>query len=216
MTSSNARITKGANPYVSAPAAPCSTSTTLITKSLVLSNDFIVFAHAAVGQNRIGFVKPEGYATAGDCTQAQAAPNANSFPSALAYDKDNKVLFVAYSGNATTRDINSIYAYTLNEAPGSVSISAINKIYDASLYGIEHSFLLYEISDMIYDTVDKKLFVATAVNTATTILNFSIEKLNYDFSLIGTSNNSVLTRTSTSPFKPYNSDTKCISAMMID
>lgn len=215
ITSSNVRILNGANPYVNAPAAPCSTSTTLISKVLTLNNQFILFLHAATSQNRFGFVKPTGYATAGDCTPAQAAPNAAAFPVATAYDPINSKLLVAYAGSTTATDINSIYSYDITETSSSVTVGAANKIYDANLYPTTYPFLLYGVSAMTLDLVDNQLYVATAVNTSTAIVNYSIEKLSYNASQIGVSNSSVLTKSGTSPFYNYGSDTKCLSDLLI-
>ncbi len=215
ISSANVRITKGANPYVNAPAAPCATSTTLISKSITLTNQFIAFTHAATAQNRIGFVKPAGYAAGGDCTVAQAAPNANSFPVAIAYDALNTNLIVAYAGSTVTTDINSIYVYTLAETDTTVAITATNKIYDVADYPTTYSYLLYGISDMIFDSAENTLYIATAINTTPIITNFSIEKFSYDPSKLGTDNSRVLIRSSNTPFYNYGSDTKCISDMMI-
>ncbi len=215
ISSANVRITKGANPYVNAPAAPCATSTTLMSKVTTLSNQFILFLHAATSQNRFGFVKPEGYSIAGDCTPAQAAPNVASFPVATAYDAINSKLLVAYAGSATTTDINSIYAYNITETSTSVTVGAANKIYDVSLYPATYPYLLYGISEMVLDPVDNMLYIATAVNTATTVVNYAIEKFSYDASQIGVTNTSVLTRSGSTPFFDYGGDTKCIADMMI-
>lgn len=214
ITSSNVRLLNGANPYISAPTAPCATSTNLVSKTLSLKNEFIVFLHAAVGQNRFGIVKPTGFNAAGDCPVAQNAPNAASYPVAAAYDSVNSKLIVAYAGNATTTDLNSIYTYDITESAGSVAIGAANRIYDSSLYPATYPYLLYGISDMIYDAVDKKIYIATANNTSTTISNYTIEKFSYDASQIG-GTNTVLTRVGTIPFYNYGSDTKCIADMMI-
>lgn len=215
ITSSNVRILKGANPYISAPAAPCATSITLIPKVEVLSNQFIVFLHAAASQNRFGFVKPEGYSAVGDCTVAQAAPNVASFPVATVYDAANSKLIVAYAGSATATDINSIYAYDITETASSVTVGAANKIYDVSQYPTTYPYLLYGISEMVLDPEEKKIYIATAVNTSTTVVNYAIEKFSYDGSKIGVSNSEVLTRNGTVPFYDYGIDTKCISDMMI-
>ena len=215
ISSSNVRITKGANPYVNAPAAPCATSTTLMSKVGTMTNQFIVFLHAAVGQNRFGFVKPDGYTAGGDCTVAQSAPNANSFPVASTYDAVNSKLLVAYAGSATTTDINSIYAYSITETTSSTTVGAANKIYDSSLYPATYPYLLYGISEMILDPATNKLYIATAVNTATTVVNYAIEKFTYDPTRIGVSNTVVLSRSGSTPFYNYASDTKCISDMMI-
>lgn len=215
ITSASIRITKGANAFVNAPAAPCATSTTLMSKVTTLNNQFIVFLHAATSQNRIGFVKAEGYAAAGDCTPAQAAPTAAAFPVAVAYDAVNSKLLVAYAGNSTTTDINSIYSYNVAETPTSVALSSPNKIYDASLYPTTYPYLLYGVSEMVLDPVENQLYIATAINTATTVVNYAIEKFSYDPAQIGVSNTAVLTRSGTTPFYSHGADTKCISSMII-
>lgn len=215
ISAANVRVTKGANAYVNAPAAPCATSTTLMSKVSTLSNQFIVFLHAATSQNRFGFVKPEGYAAAGDCTPAQAAPTALAFPVATAYDAVNSKLLVAYAGSTLNADINSIYAYSITETASSVTVGAANKIYDANAYPTTYPYLLYGISEMVLDPVDNKLYIATAINTATTVVNYAIEKFSYDATQIGVSNSSVLTRSGSTPFYDYGGDTKCIADMII-
>jgi hypothetical protein len=215
ITSANVRVLKGANPYVNAPAAPCATSTTLMSKVQTMSNQFILFLHAATSQNRFGFVKAEGYGASGDCTPAQAAPNTASFPVASAYDAINSKLIVAYAGSSTATDINSIYAYSITETSSSITVGAANKIYDASLYPTTYPYLLYGVSSMVLDSTENKLYVATAINTSTTIVNYAIEKFSYDPAQIGVSNSSVLTRSGTMPFYDYGSDTKCIADMTI-
>ncbi|GEM_PF-922349 len=215
LTSSGSRITKGANPYVNAPAAPCATSTTLINSITSLSNDFIAFAHAGAGQSRIAFNKPTGYALAGDCTLAQATPNAAAYPTSMIYDSENTTLIVAYAGNAVTTDINSIYAYKLTEDASSVTISSAHKIYDSSLYPVTYSYLLYGISAMTYDATNKTIYIGSAATTATTVVNYIITKLNYDSTLLGVDDTKVLSVASPNPFYKYGSDTKCISDLMI-
>lgn len=215
ITSANVRITKGASPFISAPAAPCATATTLISKVTALGNEFVAFLHAGASNNRFGFVKPEGYAVAGDCSPAQAAPNTAAFPVAVAYDKTNAKLIVAYAGTSTATDINSIYVYEITETASSVSIGASHKIYDANLYPATYPYLLYGVSEMVLDPNDNSLYVATAINTATAVANFAIEKLSYDPSQIGVDNTKVLTRKTARSFYEYGSDTKCISSMII-
>lgn len=216
ITSNNIRILNGANPYITSPAAPCATSTSNMTKIVQFNNKFIGFIHAAAGQNRIGIVKPTGYSTAGDCSLGANAPNTGSYPTAMTYDNVNNYLIVAYAANSTATDINSIYAYPVSETSTSVTLGTGQKIYDVSLYPATYSYLLYGISDMRLDTRTNSLYVATAVSTATTVLNYAIEKLNYDYSQIGTANTAVLTKTGSTPFYTFGSDTKCISSMLID
>jgi hypothetical protein len=215
ITAANVRVTNGTNPFVNAPATPCATSTTLMSKVLTMSNQFILFLHAATSQNRFGFVKPVGYISTGDCTPAQAAPSAAAFPVAAVYDAINSKLLIAYAGNATTTDINSIYAYNITETASSVTVGAANKIYDANAYPATYPYLLYGISAMVLDSVENKLYVATAVNTSTTIANYAIEKFSYDPTKIGVANTTVLTRSSSVPFYDYGGDTKCIADMII-
>lgn len=214
-TSSGVRITKGANPYISAPAAPCATSTTLLNKIGVISNGLIYFSHAAASQNRFGFVKASGYGIAGDCSPAQAAPVATAYPSAVAYDSANSNLIVAYSGNTLAADINSIYVYPLIQGAGAVNVGTGIKVYDASEFPGVYPYLLYGITHMQLDLVTNKLYVSTANASVTAISNFQIEALNYSPSMLGVNNQSVLTRPAGAPFYNYGADTKCISQMAI-
>ena len=207
LTSANARV--GA-PYINATAAPCATSTTLIPKALTLSNGKVVFLHAATGQNRFGIFNTAGGTT---CAVNQAAPNAVAFPTTAVYDSTNNKLIVAYAGNASTTDLNSIYIYIVNETTG--AITSPQKIYDASLYPSTYSYLLYGISAMTYDAQTSTIFIATAINNATTVVNYSIEKFTYNPALIGVTNSQVLTRVGTSPFYPYDNDTRCISDLLV-
>ncbi|MES3038973.1 MAG: hypothetical protein V4736_13790 [Bdellovibrionota bacterium] len=213
LSSANVRITAGANPYVNAPGGTCITSTTLISKVLTLGNGNIVFLHAAAAQNRIGIISAAGYTAAADCKTSQAAPTATAFPVAAAYDATNTTLIVAYAGNTLATDVNSIYAYSVNETTN--VISNPQKIYDASLYPVTYPYLLYGISEMTYDSVNRSLYIATAISTVTTVVNYAIEKFTYDFSKIGVSNTTVLTRVGSTPFYPYGIDTKCITSMFV-
>lgn len=207
ITSGNVRI--GA-PYISASAAPCNTSTTLIPEVLTLSNGKFVFLHAAASQNRFGIFAASGGTT---CAAAQAAPNANAYPTAAFYDSANAKLFVAYAGNASTTDLNSIYAYSIDESTN--AISGATKIYDASLYPATYNYLLYGISEMAYDAETSTVYIATAITNATTVANYAIEKFTYDPTQLGVDNTKVLTRVGSTPFFEYGSDTKCISSMFI-
>jgi len=214
-TSTGVRITKGANPYINAPAAPCATSTTLMTKVGVISNGMIAFTHAAASQNRFGFVRASGYSVAGDCTPAQVAPNAAATPSAFAYDSVNSRLIVAFSGSATTTDLNSIYIYPLTQTATTVTLGAGVKVYDSADFPGVYPYLLYGVTDMVLDPLTNKLYVATANASTTTIANFQIEALNYNPSLVGVSNSSVLTKPAGPAFYGFGVDTKCISQMAI-
>lgn len=207
------RLLVGANPWLSlsTPASSCTTSATLISAVQKLSNGLLVFAHAATGNARIGVVSALGYSINSDCKSAQSAPVATAFPTAMAYDSTNNKLIVAYGGNSTASDINSIYTYSIDESTG--VISDPQKIYDSNGFGSTFNYLLFGISAMTLDAGSNTLYVATTVSTATTAVNYKIEKFSYNPSLIGTSNNSVLGYQGT--FYSNGNDTKCISSMMI-
>lgn len=207
LTSANVRL---GNPYISPTVAPCGSSNTLISKVLTLSNGKFVFLHAAAAQNRFGIFATTGGTT---CAAAQAAPTANAYPTAAFYDATNAKLFVAYAGNAATTDLNSIYMYSIDESTN--AISDATKVYDASLYPGTYSFLLYGISEMAYDSSTNSVYVATATTTATTVVNYAIEKLTYDPTQIGVDATKILVRSGTTPFYEYGNDTKCISKMFI-
>lgn len=214
ITSANVRITQGANPFINAPAGSCATSTTLISKVIPLTNGNLVFLHAATGQNRIGIISSSGYSVVGDCKTGVSAPNASSFPVAGFYDSANAKLIVAYAGSSTADNINTIYAYDVDE--NNNTITNPQEIYDSNGYPTTYPYLLYGVTHMSYDSTTGHIYVATAVNTATTIQNYAIEKFAYNPSQIGSSNTTVLTRAGSTPFFDYGVDTKCISSMFID
>ncbi len=210
ITSGNVRL--GA-PYINPTAAPCNTSTTLISKVLTLSNGKFVFLHAAANQNRFGIFAATGGTT---CATAQAGPlgvAGAAYPTGAFYDAANAKLIVAYAGNTTATDVNSIYAYSVDETTN--AITSPQKIYDASLYPATYPHLLYGISEIAYDSATGTVYIATATTTATTVVNYAIEKFTYDPSQIGVDNTKVLTRSGSTPFIQYGGDTKCISKMFI-
>ncbi len=208
------RLTIGANAWLTmaAPVSSCTTSNTLITSLAQLNNGMLVYAHAATGQSRIGVVSPLGYTIAGDCKAAQAAPNATSFPTAMFYDSVNQKLIVSYGGSTNAADLNTLYAYTINETTG--AISSPQELYDSNVFGSTYNYFLFGIPAMAYDSEKSTVYVASTINTLTTATNYKIEKLTYAPDQIGTTNTAVLT-TSASTFYPYGNDTKCISDMMV-
>jgi hypothetical protein len=205
MTSSGVRF--GA-PLIPSNLGACGNPITQMTSLSVLNNSKIVFTHAAAGQNRFGIISATGYSGVGDCLGAQAAPNANAYPVASVYVAASKQLIVAYAGNAITTNLNSIYAYDIDETTN--AITGATALYDASLYPATYSYLLYGISSMAYDADTQSLYVATAISNATTVVNYAIEKFTYDPTA------KTITRATTStPFYNYGIDTKCIASMII-
>lgn len=196
----------------------CVVNTTLLSSVVTLKNGNIVFAHAATGLNRIGIVSSAGYSATASCLNGNAvvtAPVATAFPTAMVYDAANNQLLVAYAGNVTTTSVNSIYAYPINESANTIGTGV--KIYDVNQLGASPgwNYLLYGISAMTYDSAGGVIYVASAINTNTTIAGYKIEKLTYAPAKIGVDNYEVLKRSGSSIFYDYGSDTKCISGLTI-
>lgn len=197
------RLTIGASsPWVNAPGGSCASSATLISSIQQLSNGKIIFTHAAASQNKIGLISAAGYTVTADCLAAQSAPSVSSFPTASVYIESANQLIVAYAGNTTTTDINSIYVYDINETTN--AISNATKLLDANT-----SNYIYGISAMAYDSDNSYLYVATANSFSTAITNYNIERFSYN------SGTKTLTRKGSTPFYTYGFDTKCISSMII-
>lgn len=212
------RIMSSTYPFIHLANPPatsnCSTANTLISDLQVLgSGGLIAVAHAAAGKTGFAVLSATGYAAVADCKNNvfQAAPQTTTFPSAMAYDSVNHYLLVAYAGSTTATDINSIYAYSIDEATGAIGTG--QKVYDAATYGSTYPFLLYAVSAMAFDKTSKNLYVATATSSATTVANYRIERLHYDPTMIGSANTSVLTYDRT--FYNFGNDTKCISQLTI-
>ncbi len=214
ITAGSGRLTVGANPWINlaTPTSACTTSNTMISSILQLPSGLLAFAHAGSGTARIGIVSALGYSVAGDCKSGVTAPTANAFPTSMVYDKENKFLIVAYGGSSTGADLNSIYAYSVDETTG--VITNPQKIYDSNQFGSTYNFLLFGISAMAFDSEKQQLYVATTISNATTAVNYRIEKLSYDAAKIGINNTAVLTKSNT-VFYNYGYDTKCISDLMI-
>lgn len=217
--SSGTRIPAAAtnNPYINAPAAACNTSTSIV-KILTLNNGDIVYLNNAAGQNRFGIISSGGYTLTTDCRSVQAAPTATSNPTAMAYDRVNNKLIVAYSNNTRAINQNAIYSYDINES--TFAITNPQKLYDANAWPGTHPYLLYAISDMVLDSANNQIYIATATTTATTVAGYKIMRFNYDASKIGTDNNNVLgipagADASDPVFYAAGLDTRCISQMII-
>ena len=205
----NQGVRVGAPFIPTALATNCGASNALMTSTVTLNNGNIIFANAAASNNRLAMISAGGYLAAGNCLLSSAvnAPVATAFPVALSYVSASNQLIVAYAGTAVTTSINSIYVYDVNET--SNTITNATRIYDASLYPTTYPYLLYGISAMTYDSATEELYVATANSTATTVVNYLIEKFKYDPAAKS------ITRIGTVPFYNYGLDTKCISGMVI-
>lgn len=209
----NASGVRNITPYVNNNlGATCGTANTLYTDIAVSATGRIITANAAATpNNRLISVAATG--ATGSCAAAQAAPATTTFATAMVFDKVHGKLIVAYAGSTTATNINSIYAYDFDENNGAISNGQM--IYDAFAYPATYNYLLFGISAMALDTDTNSLYVATAISSATTTVNYAIEKLSYNASAIGTANTTVLTRAGTLPFYNYGVDTKCISSMVL-
>lgn len=194
-------------PYIgTALGATCGATNANINNVAVTTSGKIIYTNAAASNNRWGVISPNGYSTAADCLAAQAAPDVNAYPVAIQFIPSYSQILIAYAGNSLNANLNSIYVYDFNDSTN--VISNATKIYDANTY-VAAGYLLYGISSMVYNPDDRTLFVATAISNATTVVNYSIEKLNYN------PDTKALSRSSSVPFYSYGVDTKCVSSMMI-
>jgi hypothetical protein len=161
----------------------------------------MLFTHANAAQNKFGIIAAAGYANnAANCLSYQAAPQATAFPTAMVYLPTVHQVLVAYAGSTTTADINSIYAYDIDETTN--AITGATKAY-------ENTNVLYGVSAMTVDSATGIVYVATAVSTATTVTGYNIEKFTYD------STTKTLTRATTIPFSTHTYKSKCISGMFV-
>lgn len=195
------------SPYVGSNlGSACGSPITNISAINMTKSGKIIFTHAAASQNRWGIISANGYNSSADCLAVQNAPNPNAFPTSVVYLPEVNQVIIAYAGNSLSPDLNSIYVYDFDETTNLITNPI--KIYDSNNYS-SSGYLLYGISTMAFDQESHALYVATAISNATTVVNYSIEKLNYDYQTKS------LRRALATPFYSYGNDTKCISSMTI-
>jgi hypothetical protein len=190
--SAKSRVTQGANPYINAPAGACATSTALISSIVTFPNGKIMFAHAAAGQARIGLISQSGYAAAGDCLVAQAAPIATAFPTRIINHSSGHTL-VSYG--STTAASNLIYSYSVD--------SVSNTIGGATAAWTDFS-IVNGPSAMVEDPMTGDVYIASGNSTFNTI-----ERFNYN---PGTRQ---LTRAGTTVFKAPSVFSRCVTDMKV-
>ncbi|HEX7676361.1 MAG TPA: hypothetical protein VF412_19455 [Bdellovibrio sp.] len=197
-------------PYVSNNlGATCGTANTLLTKVIVSPSGKIITASANASPKLISTASS---GASGSCLAGQA-PTGASYATAFAYDQTHNKVIVAWSGSTTAADVNSIVVYDYDDTAG--TFSNAQKIYDANAYPATYSYLLFGVSAMTYDETDGQLYIATAISTATTAVNYAIEKFTYNPNMLGVDNTKVLMRAGNTPFYSYGLDTKCISSMLV-
>ncbi len=190
-SSNKSRITSGANPFVSAPAGSCATSTTLISSMTTLSNGKILYAHAAATpNNKFGVIAATGYSVSADCLSSQTAPSTTALPTGIMMHTSGKIL-VAYG--STTAGSNYVYSYDINPTTNAISNTAV---------AFSDSTIINGPSAMALDSSSGNVYVANALSTSNTI-----EKFTYA--------SGALTRVGTSPYIPSQIYTRCVTSMMV-
>ncbi len=191
--------------------ATCGNTNTLYNFSVQSPSGKIISGHGVAAANRLVSLSSTGASSATQCLAAQAAPGAGAaWPLDAVYDSTNNKLVVAWGNSATTANTNMIIVYDYNDTTGAIGTSYT--VYDITT---TTGYSLYNISSMYLDASTNTLYVATAISTATTVVNYAIEKFTYDPAQLGVDNTKVLTRVGTGPFYNYGVDTKCISSMFI-
>jgi len=186
-----ARITVGANPYVSAPAGSCATSTTLISSVTALSSGKIVYTHAAATpNNKVGVIAATGYTGAADCLSATAGPTTTALPTRALLHSGGKLLV---SFGSTTLASNFIYSYDINNTTGAIT---------NPLVAFSDTSYVNGPSSMAEDPETGDVLVANVTSTFNTI-----EKFQYT--------SGTLVRASGATFIPSNVYTRCISDIKV-
>lgn len=204
ISSSPGRIPVGAttNSWINAPGGNCGPAALNITSVQALTNGKLLYTHANATQNKVGLISATGYASASDCllSSPQDAPVAAAFPTASLYIPEYNHYLVVYAGTGTATDVNSVYAYSINEDTNAIS-GATNAFEDATV--------LYGASAIARDDSTGAIYIATANSTATTVVNYNIEKFSYD------PTTKKLQRVGNIPFSSSWTGSKCISGMFV-
>lgn len=188
---SKSRILQGANPWVNAPAAPCATSTTLISSVIQYPNGKILYTHAAATpNNRFGLIASTGYSVAGDCLASTAGPATTALPTAAAVHPQGKTL-IAYG--STTTASNYIYSYDVNTTANTIG---------GATAAYNNPAIINGPSAMAIDQSTGYVYVANAVSTFNTIEKFELS-------------GSALTRVGIAPFISASAFTRCVSGIAI-
>ncbi|MEQ1665134.1 MAG: hypothetical protein ABL927_07135 [Bdellovibrionales bacterium] len=186
-----ARVTQGANPFINAPAAPCATSTTLISSVIAHSSGKIIYTHAAATpNNKIGVISSSGYAAGADCLNGTAAPNTTALPTRALIHSTGKLL-VSYG--STTASSNFIYSYDFNGTSGAVT-NPVAVFNDNSIVNGP--------SSMAENTDNGDVFVANVSSAFNTIERFHFSS-------------NLLTRAFGNTFIPYGVYTRCVADLKV-
>lgn len=217
MNVAKARLTgTGTISWVANPGGVCSAATTNINSMTTYpttgntSGYNIVYTHSSNASNattnRIGVINGDtGWNGTTGCVSNQSTVAAGATPVASVYMSDVKRLVVAYAGTNVALQ-NSLYTYAVDEA------ATTNVISDATK-GFEDPNVLFGVSAMTYDPLNKYLYVAsgsTITNNFTTGNTvYKVEKFSYN------STTKLFTRVGSMPLYAGNIETRCISSMFL-
>ncbi len=188
-----ARVTQGVNPYINAPAAPCATSTTLISSLVSLGNEKIIYAHAGASpNNKLGMIAASGYALPADCLTSVAAPTTTALPTSLLLHSSGHLL-VSYG--STTAASNFVYSYAVNAVSNSISGATLAYVNSAAINGP---------SALAEHPVSGDVYVANGNAAFNTIEKFSFDPASR-----------TMTRAPGQSFIPSQLYTRCVSDMKV-
>ena len=186
------RIPMGANAWVNAPAAPCSSSATLMSSVIALppfspaTVGKVLFAHndTVAANNRMGIVSQDGYSVAADCTggvqvsgvaHTYASNVTGPLPIIFAAGGVNVTSMIYIStGTGTGKVIASYSAATAAELNNNANLNYAIVMWDVTeasttLSTLTNPVVLYRdfstifgVSAMAYDDTTGVLYVATA------------------------------------------------------
>lgn len=188
-----ARVTQGASAYINAPAAPCATSTSVMTSTTVLPNGKIVYTHAAASPNNlIGVIASTGYSVAANCLSGTASPYTTALPTSSLYVSSAGKLLVAF-GSATAAS-NVIHSYDVDLTAGALS-NDIEAFNDQSIVSGP--------TRMAQDATTGFIFVANGASALNNVEKFT-------FASDGT-----LSKVGTVPFITSSVYTRCITSIEV-
>ena len=180
-------------PFISAPAAPCATSTTQVMNTAETSVGKLLMVHAAATpNNKTNLISATGYVVAGDCLASITGFATTALPTAALHHSSGKLL-IAYG--STTLTSNAIYAYDINLTANTITNPVAAFTNTAVVNGP---------TAMIEDTATGKVYVAMGTSSFNTIEQFTFN-----------STTKLLSRDTTTPFAPNSIYTRCVSGMAV-
>ena len=194
-SSGSVRQLSNATAWMTAPASSCATSTTMIPAAIELpSTGKMLYAHAGVGQARLGMISATGYdsTNTATCLTATSSPVATAYPTAILRHSSGNVVVSYGSATATS---NFVYTHDVSESGD--TIGAGTQSYSNILY-------VYQPSKMVEDPTNGDILVA---NTNAALQ--TVERFSYNTSTFA------MTRATGNSFILNSNFTKCISGLAV-